>query len=86
MSMFLCAWTVNHGSNNITDHFALFDTEEQADNCVADIFDTAHTWAITKVISASEPHWHEEPAEIVLSNGMTVATAGDGSFAGEVVA
>ena len=84
--MFLCAWTVNHGNNNITDHFSLFDTMEEAENCAARIFNVAHTWAITKVISASEPHWEEEPAEIVLSNGMTVATAGDGSFLGGVTA
>lgn len=62
--MYILSWTVNHGQNNLEDHYILFDSREDAESCVASLMerDDLHCWAVSKVLSASEPHWMEDVA------------------------
>lgn len=57
--MYLCAWTINHGENVMTDHYELIDNIGAVDKWKKEIHPVAHCWAVSKVLDASEPHWIE---------------------------
>jgi len=63
--MYIVSWTVNYGENNLEDLFLLFETEDEADSFVKENLcplDHLHCWAVSKVLSASEPDWMEDVA------------------------
>ena len=63
--MYIVSWTVNYGQNNLEDLFLLFETEAEADSFVKENLyplDQLYCWAVSKVLSASEPHWMEDVA------------------------
>lgn len=62
--MYIFSWTVNHGQDNLEDLYILFDSREDAESCVARWMerDDLHCWAVSEVLSASEPHWVEGEA------------------------
>ena len=57
--MWLCAWTINHGQNNLTDHWLIHSGRHAVVDWVSEIIDTddLHCWAVSQIVSASEPHW-----------------------------
>lgn len=58
--MILLAWTINHGNNNLSDHYALYETLEEAKReytCLCEAEENLHCAAISKVLEATEPHW-----------------------------
>ena len=57
--MYLCAWTINHGENVLTDHYELLNNIEEVDKWKKEIHHVAHCWAVSKILDASEPHWIE---------------------------
>jgi|DEB0MinimDraft_10_1074344.scaffolds.fasta_scaffold224742_2 hypothetical protein len=62
--MYIVSWTVNHGLNMLDDYYALFDSREAAESGIASLMEheDLHCWAVSKVLSASEPHWMEDVA------------------------
>lgn len=61
--MWVFAYTVNHGNNDLTDHWAVHQTEEEAR---ADLEEISRTearlfcWAICKITEGSEPHYSDD--------------------------
>lgn len=62
--MFVTAWTVNRGQNDLRDYFLVFDTIDEARSEAVRLRgeDNVHCWAVMNVLEASEPHWVEEEA------------------------
>jgi len=63
--MYMVSYTLNHGGNNLEDIFVLIEDQAAADHYVKHTLlplDHLHCWAVSKVLSASEPHWVEEAA------------------------
>jgi hypothetical protein len=48
----------------LDDYYALFDSREAAESGIASLMEheDLHCWAVSKVLSASEPHWMEDVA------------------------
>lgn len=58
--MWLCAWTENHGNNDLRDTFSLHDDEEDARRKFTILVftnDRLHCAAIAPIAAATEPHW-----------------------------
>ena len=63
--MYLCAYTLNHGGNNLEDIFLIFETRAEAGRFVEQTLlpmDILHCWAVAQITAASEPHWLEDVA------------------------
>ncbi|KAB2699354.1 hypothetical protein HGG72_08335 [Ochrobactrum pecoris] len=59
--MFIVAWSINHGGNNIEDHWIVAETRKQADAEAAKLqkIGNLHCWAVSEIKAGSEPHWIE---------------------------
>ena len=61
--MKLLAWTLNRGNNDLEDFYSIHDTEAEAreylDQQLKEDGEIMHMWAISDILSASEPHWME---------------------------
>jgi hypothetical protein len=59
--MYLLAWTINHGQNNLIDHQIIVDEQQAVAQWVDSIQTQAdvHCWAACNILEASEPHWME---------------------------
>ena len=58
--MYLLAWSVNHGMNDIDDFYILCETQREAELEMLRLQETdysLHCAAISKVIKATEPQW-----------------------------
>ena len=60
--MYILSYTTEDKSQGVTDwndHYELFQTEDAADLVVAKLLEDEAIvmWAVSKVLSASEPHW-----------------------------
>lgn len=60
--MFVTAWTVDHGQNNLKDYFLVFDTIDEARSEAVRLSgeDDVYCWAVMNVLDSSEPHWIED--------------------------
>lgn len=59
--MWLLAWTINHGENNLTDSFMIHETETEARDAYVKLLttDDLHSAAFAPIATATEPHWME---------------------------
>lgn len=57
--MWLCAWTENHGNNDLRDSFTLHETEAEAALAYLKALanDRLHCAAVAQISTATEPHW-----------------------------
>jgi hypothetical protein len=57
--MQLVAWTVNHGGNDIEDHYTIHETAEDAARHFQTVLglDNCHCAALGSVTDATEPQW-----------------------------
>jgi hypothetical protein len=71
--MYIVSWTLNQGLKGMAavpdvyldDSFQIFETEAEANSFVEQELlplDALYCWAVSKVLSASEPHWMEDVA------------------------
>jgi len=61
--MYILAWTLNHGQNDIEDFFTLHENLKLAQDEYDHLCKTEellHCAAISKIVRATEPHWEEE--------------------------
>lgn len=58
---YLVAWSINHGQNNITDHWIVAETLEEAQASYehALTLDRLHCAAVAQISAATDPHWLE---------------------------
>jgi hypothetical protein len=61
--MWICAYTINHGDNRLTDFWTVHETEAEAIAAYRATFgmDNLHCAAVAKISEATEPHWVEWP-------------------------
>jgi hypothetical protein len=60
--MYILAWTLNHGNNNLEDIFVLHADLADAQAEYKHLCETEeflHCAAVSKVITATEPHWED---------------------------
>jgi hypothetical protein len=60
--MYILAWTINHGQNDLEDFFSLYENLDLARKeyeHMRKTEDLLHCAAISKVVLATEPHWEE---------------------------
>jgi len=61
---YIVAWSEHHVSwvSSMTDHFRVYDELAAAEDLAADLRERedVYCWAVTKILSASEPHWTEQ--------------------------
>lgn len=60
MVMYILAWSINHGDNDIEDFFILCHTQREAEielETMQACVDGLHCAAIAKVVEATEPQW-----------------------------
>lgn len=57
--MWVVAWTINHGENNLTDHFELAEGFPQAVSRYLALLEieNLHNACYAAIIGATEPHW-----------------------------
>jgi hypothetical protein len=58
--MYILAWSINHGDNDIEDFFILCHTQREAEmelETMQACVDGLHCAAIAKVVEATEPQW-----------------------------
>lgn len=57
--MWMLAWTINSGGNDLVDHWTVHETLKEAEGALAGIADDPHLhcWAIAPITAASEYHW-----------------------------
>lgn len=58
--MWICAWTENHGNNDLRDTFSLHEDEGKARSAYDKLINECeilHCAAIAPVATATEPHW-----------------------------
>lgn len=61
--MWIVAWTINLGNNNLPDYWIVVDTEAEAEaevEALIEAEDNLHCWAIAPIKRGSEPHFTEE--------------------------
>lgn len=60
---YIVAWTAEHGPSvqDLVDHFDVYDELAAAETLVEKLRERedVYCWAVTKILSASEPHWTE---------------------------
>jgi hypothetical protein len=60
--MYVLAWSINQGDNDIEDFFILCHTKREAEielETMQAFVGDLHCAAIAKVVQATEPHWME---------------------------
>ena len=60
-SGWIVAYSINHGSNDITDHWTVHATENEARSNydAAWALENVHCATVARMIDATEPHWLE---------------------------
>lgn len=59
-TMWIVAWSINHGNNEIDDHWIVVEIQAEALDEIGRLKDTQENlwvWAIAPCNYASEPHW-----------------------------
>ena len=62
MTMYLMAYTLNHGNNNLEDVWMIYEDRASANEDYKWALDqeNLHCAALTKIVDATEPHWTED--------------------------
>jgi hypothetical protein len=63
--MWIMAYTINHGGNDLRDYFTVYETEQEARDAFAMLVandDTVHCACVAPIADATEPHWSEGSA------------------------
>jgi hypothetical protein len=57
--MWLCAWTTNHGDNDLRDFWTVHDSESEAVGNLARVLglDNLHCAAVAPITTGTEPQW-----------------------------